>query len=50
MGSHLRLTPPNAHSRQVVHQGLTKAREGNIDRTVPSIETSRIAGLNSAVM
>src|SRR2546425_13311751 len=36
---------PNTHGRQIIHKCLTKASEGNIDRTVPSLKAVGIAGL-----
>ena len=36
---------PNAHRHQVVHQCLTRAREGDIDYRVPGLEAVGIAGL-----
>src|SRR5216684_9394576 len=36
---------PNAHSREVVHNRLSEASEGVIDRTVPGLEAVGISGL-----
>ena len=36
---------PNTHGRQIIHKCLTKAREGDIDRTVPGLKAVGIAGL-----
>src|SRR5215468_3127557 len=46
-GPHYRANP---HRRQVVHQCLTEASEGDIDRTVPGLEAVGEAGLSEELL